>query len=153
MKQTIPSIQDCQDFINGRGPTNTLDRALLAKMNAAQLRARCRDEMRSLEAYQKSMQKLEADRKRIEATAANRSATSSKPSTAKPAPKPIAPAKAKPSAPAPRPHAKDETDHLVLCVRRGYGIASELAAMKQELAVRGVTIHKIGWSVSQKKSQ
>ena len=133
----IPSIEDCADFLAGNhGPTNSIDRALFLKMNAFELRDRARRDMKALDDYKRNMDKLAADRQRIEKAATR---TASKP-------KPAAPA------PAVRPYAKDETDHLVACVRRKYGTAAELAEMRAELETRGVSVNKIGYSISQKKS-
>jgi hypothetical protein len=51
-----PSIEDCQAFLDGQGPTNSLDKALLAKMSAAELRRKIAQEKESMEGYLKSLE-------------------------------------------------------------------------------------------------
>jgi hypothetical protein len=112
-----PSLQDCQAFLDGAGPRNSLQQALLAKLNAHELRAMARQEAASAQAYLDSkakdnMKKGISDMKAYQARTGDytlagyerhRKAVIAKPAAVKPASRP-APRPA--AAPAPAPAAK-----------------------------------------------
>jgi hypothetical protein len=93
-----PSLQDCQAFLDGAGPRNSLQQALLAKLSAAELRAMARQEAASAQAYLDSKrQQAKAAQSDLEkAAAAMRNRRSASP-VIRPAPAP-APAPAAPAA-------------------------------------------------------
>jgi hypothetical protein len=47
----LPTLSDCQDFLDGSGPRNSLHQALLSKMTAASLRELARQEAANARAY------------------------------------------------------------------------------------------------------
>lgn len=153
-----PTIQQCEDFIRGNGPANSLDRALLAKMSAQELRELARQEKRSLDSYmaEKERQSKTAkkeressfdthEKKHQELTRRMRAAREA----ARPAPAPrpaIRPAaRATPAAPA-RPHRDERSETLVRALRLPNISDAEREAIHAELAERGVTILKNGFS-------
>ena len=158
MKQILPSISDCEHFLRGDGPTNSLEKALLAKMSAQELREMARQEKKSLDGYlaEKERQSKTAKKareasfdshvaKHEELTRRMRAAREA----ARPAPAPrpaIRPAaRATPAAPA-RPHRDERSETLVRALRLPNISDAEREAIHAELQHRGVTILKTGFS-------
>jgi FtsZ-interacting cell division protein ZipA len=94
----IPSLEACEDFLKNAGPSNSLDKALLSKLNAHELRAMARQEAASAQAYLDSKrQQAKAAQSDLEkAAAAMRNRSSASPAI-RPAPA-HAPAPAAPAA-------------------------------------------------------
>ena len=156
MKQTLPSIEDCQKFLRGDGPSNSLDRALFAKMNASELRQKLKEEQASMRAYQASKnadldriqrESLAAKEKRKAAFRATKEAfekqrrervaieqrIASKPATKGPAP-------------AARPLKAEATATLARALKLKNTTENERKAIHAELEARGVTLLKTGFS-------
>jgi cell division protein FtsN len=53
-----PTLEQCQAFLDGQGPTNSLDKALLAKMNAAQLRQKIKEEKEAMDRYVAELERV-----------------------------------------------------------------------------------------------
>ncbi len=120
----IPSIEDCQAFLDGQGPTNSLDRALLAKMSAAELRRKIAEEKKSMEGYLKSLERV-------------RPKNQPQPPARRPAP---APASKAPATPAARPLKAESTATLARALKLKNISENERQAIRAELEQRGVTI-------------
>ena len=159
MKDT-PTIQQCEDFIRGNGAANSLDRALLAKMSAQELRELARQEKRSLDSYmaEKERQSKTAKKEREssfdshvqkheELTRRMRAAReAARPTPApRPAIRPAARATPPPAAPA-RPYLDERSETLVRALRLPNISDAEREAIHAELQRRGVTILKNGFS-------
>jgi len=158
----IPTLEQCQEFLDGQGPSNSLDRALLAKMNAAELRRKIKQEQESIQAYQAS-QKADLDKIQRESLAAKKQREAAFQATkeafkkqrqerqaiekriaAKPARK--APASKTPAA---RPLKGESTAVLARAIRMPGISEADKAAARAELEARGVHIMpKGGYSQS-----
>ncbi len=160
MKQMLPSISDCEHFLRGDGPTNNLEKALLAKMSAQELREMARQEKKSLDGYlaEKERQSKTAkkeressfdthEKKHQELTRRMRAAReAARPAPApRPAIRPAARATPAPAAPA-RPHRDERSETLVRALRLPNITEAEREAIHAELQHRGVTILKTGFS-------
>jgi len=129
----IPSIEDCQAFLDGQGPTNSLDRALLAKMNAAQLRQKIKEEKESMDRYVAELERV-------------RPKNQPQPPARRPAP---APASKAPAPAAARPLKGESTAVLARAIRMPGISEADKAAARAELEARGVHIMpKGGYSQS-----
>jgi hypothetical protein len=133
MKNTIPSIEDCENFLRGAGPVNSLDKALLAKMSAAELRRKIAEEKKSMEGYLKSLEAV-------------RPKNQPQPPARRPAP---APASKAPAPAAARPLKGESTAVLARAIRMPGISEADKAAARAELEARGVHIMpKGGYSQS-----
>jgi hypothetical protein len=126
----IPSIEDCQAFLDGQGPTNSLDRALLAKMNAAQLRQKIKEEKESMDRYVAELERV-------------RPKNQPQPPARRPAPAPTSKA---PAAPAARPLKAESTATLARALKLKSISENDRQAIRAELEQRNVTILKTGYS-------
>jgi len=126
----IPSIEDCQAFLDGQGPTNSLDRALLAKMNAAQLRQKIKEEKESMDRYVAELERV-------------RPKNQPQPPARRPAP---AQASKAPATPAARPLKAESTATLARALKLKSISENDRQAIRAELEQRNVTILKTGYS-------
>jgi hypothetical protein len=152
----IPTLEQCQEFLDGNGPTNSLDKALIAKLNAAELRRKIAEEKKSIEAYQATLQKADLDRIQRESLAAKKQREAAFQATkqafekqrrereaierriaAKPATKAPAPA---PAAPPPRPLKAESTAVLARALKLKTISENDRQAIRAELEHRNVTI-------------
>jgi hypothetical protein len=122
MKNTIPSIEDCENFLRGAGPVNSLDKALLAKMSAAELRRKIAEEKKSMEGYLKELERV-------------RPKNQPQPPARRPAPAPASKAPA-----AARPLKGESTEVLARALKLKNLTENERQSIHAELEQRGVTI-------------
>jgi hypothetical protein len=154
----IPTLEQCEDFLRTGGPSNSLDRALLAKMNAAELRRKIRQEQESIQGYL-AYKKEDLDRIQRESLAAKKQREAAFQATkeaferqrqerqaiekrlaAKPARK--APVSKPPAAPtaAARPLKAESTPTLARALKLKNLTENERQAIRAELEHRGVSI-------------
>jgi pyruvate/2-oxoglutarate dehydrogenase complex dihydrolipoamide acyltransferase (E2) component len=158
-----PTLEQCQEFLDGNGPTNSLDKALIAKLNAAELRRKIVEEKKSIEAYQATLQKADLDKIQRESLAAKKQREAAFQATkqafekqrqerqaiekrlaAKPARK--APASKAPAAPAARPLKAESTPTLARALKLKSISENDRQAIRAELEHRGVAILQTGYS-------
>jgi hypothetical protein len=151
MKNQLPTLAECEDFLAGGGPTNSLDAALANKLNAAQLRDLIRQEKASMDAYiQERERKMKLAKKQRDANEAEHhdlikrmKADRLKAKAAPAAPRPV-------STPPARPLKGEATAVLARALKLASVTTAEKVGIRAELTARGVTILQNGYSESLK---